>query len=75
MLMDKVNDILNSGSAESSLISLCTFVRDHIEEIPDMTISEVAAATYLSKGQVSKCVRALNYLDFTSKTNAWDTAR
>jgi len=64
MLMDKVNDILNSGSAESSLISLCTFVRDHIEEIPDMTISEVAAATYLSKGQVSKCVRALNYLDF-----------
>lgn len=64
MIVDKLNDILNSHTNKSTLASLCLFIKENIDQIPQMSIDEVAKACYISKGQVSKCIRSLDYQNY-----------
>lgn len=64
MIIDKVNDILNSHANESSLMILCAFIKDNVERIPSLSMEQIAKETFMSKGQVSKCVKALDYANY-----------
>lgn len=69
MICDHINDILNSQVESSSLSSLCLFVKENINAVPQMSIQQLADACHISKGQVSKCIRMLdfkNYEEFRS---------
>lgn len=65
--MDKLNDVTNSFEKNSTFYLLSLFFQEHIHEIPYITIDEVASRSYVSKSQISKYVRYLdyhNYIDF-----------
>ncbi|MBD7913828.1 MurR/RpiR family transcriptional regulator [Clostridium sp. Sa3CUN1] len=64
MIIDKVNDILNSNTNKSTLYVLCSFIKKNIEQIPSMSIDDIAKSSYMSKGQVSKCIRNLDYQNY-----------
>jgi len=59
--MDKLNDVTNSYKKDSSFYLLSLFFQEHIHEIPYITMDEVASRTFISKSQISKYVRYLDY--------------
>lgn len=61
MIMDRLNDILNTNENETSLRAFCLFVKDFVYEIDTMSINQIAQGAHASKGQISKCVRQLGY--------------
>lgn len=69
MIVDKLNDIINSYSEKDSLKSLCIYIKENISRIEQMNISQLAENCYMSKGQVSKCVRQLGYDSYTEFKN------
>lgn len=62
MILDKLNDTINGEN--NSLRDFCLHVKENIEEIGHINISQLAELCFMSKGQVSKCVRQLGYADF-----------
>ena len=64
MIGDRINDILNSQVESSSLSALCLFLKDNIKMIPQLTIQDIAKACHISKGQVSKCIKMLDYKNY-----------
>ncbi|UUX34912.1 MurR/RpiR family transcriptional regulator [Fundicoccus culcitae] len=64
MIMDKLNDITNSYQKDSTTYLLSQFFQEHIHEIPYLTIGEIAQRTHISKSQISKYVRHLDYKDY-----------
>ena len=64
MIIDKVNDIINGHTSKNSLYVFCVFIKENIAKIPRMTIEDIAKACYISKGQVSKCIRNLDYQNY-----------
>lgn len=64
MIVDKLNDIINGNNESSTIINLCIFIKENITTINDMTIDEIASACFMSKGQVSKCIRKLDYKNY-----------
>lgn len=63
MIGDRINDILNSQVESSSLSALCLFLKDNIKMIPQLTI-QTRKACHISKGQVSKCIKMLDYKNY-----------
>ena len=59
--MDKLNDVTNSYKKNSTCYILSLFFQEHIHEIPYITMDEVAIRTFVSKSQISKYVRYLDY--------------
>lgn len=67
MIIDKLNEVLNKTDTNTTMYTFCAFIKSHVNEISHMSIEEVAKACYMSKGQVSKCVRGLgvsSYIEF-----------
>lgn len=64
MIVDKLNDIINSYGENHSLKDFCIYVKDNISEISNMNINQIAEGCYVSKGQISKYVRQLGYDSF-----------
>lgn len=69
MIVDKLNDIINSYSENSSLKNFCFYVKENIEEIEYMNINQLAKGCYVSKGQISKYTRQLGYNSFAEFKN------
>ena len=61
MIIDKLNDVLNSNDRQSTTYIISLYVKKHIDEIYQMTIEEVASQSFVSKGQVSKYVKSLGF--------------
>ena len=59
MIVDKLNDIINGYSENSSLKNFCFYVKENIEEIEYMNINQLAKGCYVSKGQISKYTRQM----------------
>lgn len=59
--MDKLNDVTNSYKKNSTFYILSLFFQEYIHEIPYITMDEVASRTFVSKSQISKYVRYLDY--------------
>ncbi|MGH2117452.1 MurR/RpiR family transcriptional regulator [Aerococcus sp. L_32] len=59
--MDKLNDVTNSYKKNSTFYILSLFFQEHIHEVPYITMDEIANRTFVSKSQISKYVRYLDY--------------
>ena len=70
MIIDKVNDILNSNSSNTTLIELCSYIKINIHRIPQLNIDDISKESLISKGQVSKCIRKLDYENYEDFKNA-----
>lgn len=64
MIIDRINDILNSQVESSSLSSFCYFLKANIEIVPQLTLQEIANQCHISKGQVSKCIKMLDFSNY-----------
>ena len=67
MLLDKLNDMIHGNEENNTMVILCRYVKEHIVEIPEMTLEDLSEKTFISRGQISKSVRKLgydNYNDF-----------
>ena len=70
MIIDKVNDILNSNSSNTTLVELCSYIKKNIHRIPQLNIDNISKESMISKGQVSKCIRKLDYENYEEFKNA-----
>ena len=70
MIIDKVNDILNSNSSNTTLIELCSYIKKNIHRLPQLNIDDISKESLISKGQVSKCIRKLDYENYEDFKNA-----
>lgn len=64
MIIDKLNVVINGSEYFSVPSVLSHFTIQHMSEIPEMSISSIASQTGVTKGQISKFVRQLNFEDF-----------
>lgn len=64
MLMNKVNDILNTTYTNDTYHAICKYIKDHILEIPNMSIDEMADGCFVSKSMISKFTKKLGYETF-----------
>lgn len=64
MLTNKLNDILNNTPANDIYHIICKYIKDHVLEIPYMSIDEVANGCYVSKSMITKFVKKLGYNSF-----------
>lgn len=69
MIIDKVNDILNSHSTNTTLVELCSYIKINIHRIPTLNIDEISKECFISKGQISKCIRKLDYENYEQFKN------
>lgn len=63
MIIDRINEILNSVKKEDALYIFASFVQRNFEQADSLSIQEIAQACFISKGQVSKCIRQIGYED------------
>lgn len=70
MIIDKVNDYLNSHSSSTTLLELCFHIKKNIHRIPNLSIDDISKESLISKGQVSKCIRKLDYENYEEFKNA-----
>jgi DNA-binding MurR/RpiR family transcriptional regulator len=61
LIIDKLNDVLNSNDHQSTTYIISLYVKKHIHQIYQMTIKEVASQSFVSKGQISKYVKSLGF--------------
>lgn len=54
MIIDKLNEVLNSVESYTTMYVFCAYIKSNIHDIAHMTIEEVAKDCYTSKGQISK---------------------
>lgn len=64
MLMNKINDILNTTYTNDTYHTICKYIKDHISEISDMSIDEMAEGCFVSKSMISKFTKKLGYETF-----------
>ena len=64
MIIDKVNDYLNNHSSSTTLLELCFYIKKNIHRIPNLSIDDISKESLISKGQVSKCIRKLDYENY-----------
>lgn len=64
MLTNKLNDILNTTDTKDIAHIICKFMKDHIEELPSLSIDEMAAGCYVSKSMISKFIKQLGYENY-----------
>ena len=67
MIIDILNEVLNSTDSHTTMYYFCDFIKTHIHDISHITIEEVAKDCFTSKGQISKCAKRLgfaSYLEF-----------
>ncbi|CVH76736.1 hypothetical protein BN3662_01763 [Clostridiales bacterium CHKCI006] len=69
MIIDKVNDILNSHSTNTTLVELCSYIKMNIHRIPNLNIDDISKECFISKGQISKCIRRLDYENYEEFKN------
>lgn len=69
MIIDKMNDILNSNSTNTTLGELCSYIKANIHRIPKLSIDDIAKECFISKGQISKCIRKLDYENYEEFRN------
>ena len=69
MIIDKVNDILNSHSTNTTLVELCSYIKMNIHRIPNLNIDDISKECFISKGQISKCIRKLDYENYEEFKN------
>lgn len=65
-----MNDILNSHSSNTTLIALCSYIKVNVHRIPHLSIEDISKESSISKGQVSKCIRKLDYENYEDFKNA-----
>lgn len=70
MLLEKLNDIINGNDENNTVVILARYVKEHIEEIPAMSLDELAEKTYISRGQISKSVRRIGYDSYNAFRDA-----
>lgn len=64
MLLNKLNDILNTTNQDHIYHVICKFVKDHIEQMSSMSIDEVAQGCYVSKSMITKFIHRLGYENY-----------
>ena len=47
MIIDKVNDILNSNSSNTTLVELCSYIKKNIHRIPQLNIDNISNISYV----------------------------
>ena len=65
MIDSKLNDILNSHDCDDSAYVISDYIKRNLSRIPVLSISEVAGACFVSKGQISKFVKRLGYESYS----------
>ncbi len=63
MITDKLNAILNSNVQSTDYI-ISLYVKEHLDQIDTMSITQLAHACYTSKSQISKYVKRLGYANY-----------
>ncbi|MBM6860950.1 MurR/RpiR family transcriptional regulator [Clostridium saudiense] len=64
MLMNKINNILNTTYTNDTYHAICKYIKDNILEIPNMSIDEIAEGCFVSKSMISKFTKKLGYETF-----------
>lgn len=64
MIIDNLNEILNSTDTHTTMYVFCAYIKKHMFEISHMSIDQIAKECYISKGQISKCARKLGYSSY-----------
>lgn len=65
MIDSKLNDILNSYDCDNSAYVISDYIKRNMSRIPILSISEVAGACFVSKGQISKFVKRMGYESYS----------
>ena len=61
MLIDKLNQILNSEDESSVSYVISLFIKKNLKEIPELSINYIACSCHTSKSQISKYIKSLGY--------------
>lgn len=64
MLINTINSIINSPKTDQTTFQIASFIKEHIDEIPTMSIDEMARGCFVSKAMISKFVKRLGYENF-----------
>lgn len=65
MIDSKLNDILNSHDCDDAAYVISDYIKRNLSRISVLSISEVAGACFVSKGQISKFVKRLGYESYS----------
>lgn len=61
MLMDKLNNIINTNDNSSVKCIISHFIKNNLSDIPNMSIDYMALSCHTSKSQISKYIHNLGY--------------
>ncbi|MGL5616489.1 MAG: MurR/RpiR family transcriptional regulator [Sarcina sp.] len=64
MLINKINEILNTSYANDTYQSIGKYIKDNINEIPNMSIEEIAKSCFVSKSMITKFTKNLGFESF-----------
>lgn len=64
MLINKINDILNTTYTNDTYHTICKYIKDNISDIENMSIDKIAEECYVSKSMISKFTKKLGYETF-----------
>lgn len=64
MIIDKLNDVLNTVDPNTTMYVFCSYIKANIHDIHYKSIEEVAKDCYASKGQISKCAKNLGFTSY-----------
>lgn len=64
MLINTIDSLLNSEKTDDVTREIAQFVKDHMKEIPAMSIDHMAQGCFVSKAMITKFVRKLGYENF-----------
>lgn len=64
MLINTIDSLLNSEKTDEVTLTIAQFIKDHMYEIPDMSIDRMAQGCFVSKAMITKFVRKLGYENF-----------
>lgn len=66
MIIDKLNRYLNNSNLDDINHLIGKFIKKNINNIPNMTIDEIAKGCYVSKAKISSFCKGLGYDNFIS---------
>lgn len=64
MLINTINSLINSPKTEQTTLQIASYVKEHFDEIPTMSIDSLAKGCFVSKAMISKFVKRLGYENF-----------
>ncbi|MGL4992164.1 MAG: MurR/RpiR family transcriptional regulator [Sarcina sp.] len=64
MLINKINEILNTSYANDTYQSIGRYIKDNINEIPKLSIEEIANSCFVSKSMITKFTKKLGFESF-----------